>query len=143
MTLRGNTPLINPAHERMCLESFAHLSSPFTDKWAIVKQPTTSALPGGIFDCCLITVPSQSPYKHSLWIRNKTDHDIMLPNNCVLAELHIAEQVYDTQSLSNTNSAGCCSLSADFPSSTPKEQLAFDFEDSRLPEKWKSRITQS
>ncbi|KAK7886058.1 hypothetical protein WMY93_025679 [Mugilogobius chulae] len=67
----------------------------------------------------------------------------MLPGNCVLAELHIAEQVYDTQNLSNANSAACCSLSAESPTSPSKEQLAFDFGDSPLNEEWKNRITQS
>lgn len=143
MTLRGNTPYVIPAHERVCLESYAHLNSPTTDRWAVVEQPTSSALPGGIFvDCCLITVPRQSPYKHPIWIRNETDHDIILPGNCVLAELHIADQVLETQTTSSANSAGCCSLSAD-SCSLPSDQLTFDFGDSPLPKEWESRVTQS
>ncbi|XP_051807112.1 uncharacterized protein LOC127534861 [Acanthochromis polyacanthus] len=144
MSLRGNASYIIPAREKVCLESYAHLNSPLTDNWAVVEQPTSTALPGGLFvDCCLITVPTQRPYKHPVWIRNETDHDIMLPGSCVLAELHLADQVFETQTLPNTNTASCCSLSADPSKSSPKEQLAFDFGDSPLPEEWKSRVTDS
>lgn len=43
------------------MESYVNVNPANTEKWAIMEQPTTSVLPGGIFvDCCIITVPQQN-----------------------------------------------------------------------------------
>uniref|UniRef100_A0A3P8RRT6 Gypsy retrotransposon integrase-like protein 1 n=1 Tax=Amphiprion percula TaxID=161767 RepID=A0A3P8RRT6_AMPPE len=146
MTLRGNTPEVIPAHERICLEGHINSRTPISENLAIIEQPSTSTLPGGIFiDCCLITLSSHGPHKFPVWMRNETDHDITLPTNCVIAELHVADQVFETQCPPNPDSvtASCSSVSAGFPSKPTENGLAFDFGDSPLPEEWKHRITQS
>lgn len=65
-----------------------HASHAKPEQCAIIAQPTTGSLPGGVFvDCCLISLPKHGPYKVPVLLRNGTNHDITLPTNCVIAEL--------------------------------------------------------
>lgn len=127
------------------MEGYANVSSANTEKWAVLEQPTTSALPGGIFiDCCLITLPQQHQQKLPVWIRNETDHDITIPANCVIAELHAPEQILENVHLPDKNSAtvNCCSATVSPSCQTTQSNLTFDFGQSPLSEEWKSRITE-
>lgn len=145
MTLKGKTQQVIPAHEKVAVEGYANVSSANTEKWAVLEQPTTSALPGGIFvDCCLITLPQQHQQKLPVWIRNETDHDITITANCVIAELHAPEQIFENVCLPDKNSAtvDCCSATVSPSCQTTKSSLTFDFGQSPLPEEWKSRITE-
>lgn len=71
--LRGPETDIIPAGQKVVLEGFVNVSSLNNEKWALVEQPTISSLPGGIFtDGCLISIPTQSPYKIPVVLRNET-----------------------------------------------------------------------
>lgn len=60
--LRGREQEVIPAGQKVVLEGFANVSSMNNEKWALLEQPTFSALPGGIFtDSCLITLSTRSP----------------------------------------------------------------------------------
>lgn len=64
------------------------------ETWAVLEQPAKSILPGGVFvDNCLITLPKSSHFKVPVSLRNETDHDILLPKNCILAELSMPYQL--------------------------------------------------
>lgn len=137
LTLKNNKQHVIPARDRVNLEGSIKARNPICEKWAILEQPSSSALPGGIFvDCCLIALPDHGSHTVPVWVRNETEHDITLPTNCVLAELHVADHVLTPQSPSGSDSvsAACCSASTQ-SSSQPKEaELTFDFGDSPLPE---------
>ena len=88
VTLKGRTQEVLPANQKLLLEGFVGANQAKSELWALLEQPTTSSLPGGVFvDCCLITLPTHGPYKVPVLLRNETDHDIILPTNCVIAEL--------------------------------------------------------
>ncbi len=145
LTLKSNKQHIVPARDRVSVDGSIKARNPICEKWAILEQPSSSTLPGGIFvDCCLVALPDHNHRTFPVWVRNETNHDITLPTNCVLAELHVADQVLHPQNSSRSDSvtAACCSVSAQ-SSSEPKEaELTFDFGDSPLSEEWKSRVTQ-
>lgn len=158
--LRGPETDIIPAGQKVVLEGFVNVSSLNNEKWALVEQPTISSLPGGIFtDGCLISIPTQSPYKIPVVLRNETSHDVVLPTNCVIAELSVPQEITQAQ-----NTASCqqqevsqsCQLQTDSCSRQPQsanhtnpqpgnmpESFQFDFGDSPLPLEWKTRITKT
>lgn len=69
MTLKGKMQQVIPAQGRVLLEGYVKADT--NDKCAIVEQPTTSTLPGGIFvECCLVTLPTQRSHKLPVWVRN-------------------------------------------------------------------------
>ena len=62
----------------------------------LLEQPSRSTLPGGVFvDCCLISLPEQGSDKLPVLLRNETELDIILPTNCVITELTVADTVID------------------------------------------------
>lgn len=120
-TLKGKVQQTIPALERVCLESYVRADT--NSECAIVEQPESSALPGGVFvECCLT-----------------------LPSNCVIAELHTPNEIYD-HSLDlnkNTDTVKCCSATPQPINEPAMSHLKFDFGNSPLPNEWKDRITQS
>lgn len=134
MTLNDKVQQVIPAEGRVLLEGHVK-ASPF-EECAVVEQPTSSILPGGIFvECCLVTLPKQRPHKLPVWIRNETEHDITLPSSCALAELHTLEEIYDSLLASNKNvdPVKCCTVTSQPVSEPTREKLTFDFGDSPLP----------
>lgn len=133
------------------LEGFVNVSGIQNhEKCALLEQPTVSSSPSRIFtDNILITLPIHSPYKIPVVLGNETSHDVVLPANCVIAELSVPQEVIQTQntpasqqqegSQSCQPQAACCSSQQQGDSSA---NLKFDFGDSPLPEEWKTRITQ-
>lgn len=156
--LQGREPDVIPAREKVVLEGFVNVSAMNNEKWALLEQPTISALPGGIFtDSCLITLPTQSPYKIPVVLRNETSHDVVLPTNCVIAEFSVPQEIIEPQNTpvsqqqeaqSCQSQTASCSSQQQPVSHTSEQQsdkgvnLKFDFGDSPLSEEWKARITQ-
>lgn len=126
------------------------VSDVYTEKWALLEPPTSSSLPGGIFiDSRFITVPSYAPRKIPVVLRNETNHDIILPTNCVIAELSVPQDILPIQNIPNSQLQSASCLSQQQPADSTNEQnsdtslnLKFDFGDSPLSEEWKARITQ-
>ncbi|XP_041923982.1 uncharacterized protein LOC121688433 isoform X1 [Alosa sapidissima] len=144
LTMREKQPRVIPAGWKVPLEGHVSTSNITAEHCALIEQPTTSALPGGIFvDTCLVTLPSQHPHKLPVWVRNETEHDITLPANCVIAELTIPHDIISSPSLESKPSerVKCCQLSYQQPRSAETPDLTFDFGDSPLPESWKNRVT--
>lgn len=140
--LKGRTNEILPAGQKILLEGYlVQSASVGNETWALLEQPSESILPGGVFvDHCLITLPKHSPFKVPVCLRNETDHDVLLPSNCVLAELCIPHQLVQTPSMrkEELTLAGCSSQQE----KTLNPKLQFDFGMSPLSPEWKGRITQ-
>lgn len=139
---------IVPARQRVVLEGFVPGSEANNEKWAVLEEPSVSSLPGGIFiENCLISIPTRSPYKIPVVVRNETNHDIVLPSNSVLAELVIPHEIcptYDTCSPSHLpSSSTVCSQQQSRHDEQPSDRLSFEFGDSPLPVQWKERITKT
>lgn len=140
-TLKGKVQQIMPAQEGVCLESYVRADT--TSECAIVEQPECSVLPGGVFaECCLINLPKQRPHKLSVWVRNENDHNVTLPANCVIAELHTPEEIYDHSPDRNKNAdtVKCCSATTQQVHEPAKSHLKFDFGNSLLSNEWKDRM---
>lgn len=111
------------------------------EAWALLEQPSGSVLPSEVFvDNCLITLPKHSPFKVPVSLRNETDHDIVLPRNCILAELSIPQRIISDscKNEQELTAASCFSLQRQ----TSDHDLQFDFRESPLPQQWRDRITQ-
>ena len=152
--LRGSTPEVIPAGQKVRLQGFIGARAVGSEDWALLEEPSNSNLPGGIFtDRCLITIPTQAPYKVPVILRNESDHDIILPTNCVIAELTVAHEiVHDADpnqepthlnkepSQADKSQYTACISSQQAQDESPK--LKFNFGDSPVPEDWKTKITQ-
>lgn len=89
---------------------------------------------------CLITLPRNSPFNVPVSLRNETDHDILLPSNCILAELSIPHKLIPNPCMSEEKLAAVSSSSQQQSTSDPK--LQFDFGQSPLSSDWRERIVQ-
>ncbi len=147
--LRGSIPATIPAGEKVILQGVAGARTVTNESWVLLEPPSMSSLPGGIFtDCCLITMPTQHPYKVPVILRNETEHDITLPTNCIIAELAVVQDILqDTHPYQKPTNPD----EESFPSENQRDaatsrrqekKLKLDFGDSPLSEEWKTRITE-
>lgn len=142
MTLRGRKRETIPAGQRVALDCSVRVPTTHSEPYALLEQPTLSSLPGGIsVDQCLITLPSQTPSKFSVWVRNQTDHDITLPLKCVVAQLSVAHQVLENLTTEKSDIVKC-TISSQICTQTTSSNLKFDFGDSPLPEEWRKRVSE-
>lgn len=148
--LRSKKQKVIPAGQKVLLEGFACVNSINTEKWALLEQPRLSSLPGGLFlSSCLLSLPTHPPYKLPVFFKNETDHDVILPASCIIADLNVPHRVingtFDKGNQCNKtygSLATSYSASASQKKTTEKTELTFDFGDSPLPEDWKTRISQ-
>ncbi len=112
-----------------------------SETWALLEQPSESVLPGGVFvDNCLVNLPRRSPFKVPVYFRNETDHNIILPNNCIVAELIIPLKLIDNPCMREEKQAATSCSSQQVRTSDPK--LQFDFGQYPLSADWRERIVQ-
>ncbi len=140
--LKGRTNEVLPAGQKTIVEGYMVQSALVgSETWALLEQPSESVLPGGVFvDNCLITLPRSSPFKVPVSLRNETDHDIILPNNCIVAELIIPHKLIDNPCMREEKQAAANCSSQQERTSDPK--LQFDFGQSPLSANWRERIVQ-
>lgn len=131
--LKGRAKEVLPAGQKVVLEGHMVQSALVgNETWALLEQPSESVLPGGVFvDNCLITLPRRSPFKVPVSLRNETDHDILLPSNCILAELSIPHKLVQSSSMREVKLAAASCFSQ-------PERLQFDFGQSPLSADWKA-----
>lgn len=130
VTWKSKEQKIIPAGQTVCLQGIVH-SRVSVDRWAVVEPPSTSTLPGGILvSRCVLTIPSHTPYRLPVILKNETSHEITIPNNRVIAELHSVQSV--------------TSDSAKAPDVNKKpnqsRNLTFSFGE-MLPVEWQERIS--
>lgn len=143
--LKGRTQDVLPANQKALFEGFVCSNHSEPEQWALLEQPTSSSLPGGVFvDCCLITLPKHGPYKVPVLLRNETNHDITLPTNCVIAELVAPDRIIPNPLPREKNDQPITvNCSVQQQNTDTESSLNFDFGTSPLPEGWKHRITQT
>ncbi len=98
------------AGQTVVLQGIAHVLGFPTDKRVGVEHPSISSLPGGIVvKNCLLTLPSRKSSHRPVVLTNETDHDITIPQRCVIAEIHALESVISSDNaVSKSASQGSC-----------------------------------
>lgn len=128
--LPGKDPKVIPAGQSLVLHTSATVRDLHKDKWAILEHPSSS-MPGGlIVKACLVTIESQQHSHLPVVITNTTDHDIMIPPRCVVAELNAVQSVLPKE-------PPRVSIDTDKVPS-----LEFNFGDSPITSEWKEQLTQ-
>lgn len=62
--------------------------------WFLVEHPTVSSLPGGVVvKCCLLTLPPERSACLPVVLTNEADHDVIIPQRCIIAEINAMEFV--------------------------------------------------
>lgn len=140
--LRGRELEVLPAKQKVLLEGCMYVSSFNTEKCGLLEQPSTSIFPGGVFvDCCLISLPEHGSRKLPVFLRNETERDIILPANCIIADLLAVDAVLENHPVTDKNGqkhiVECTTQQAE----TKNSVKSFDFGPS-LPEEWRERITE-
>lgn len=131
--LSGNAPEIIPAGQSKVLEGSVYVNVDTPDKWVVVETPNTSSLPGGVLVTnCLLTLPEKRSQKFPVVLRNESKHDIVIPGNSVIAEIHAMQEILSHPHISDGSKQ---------TSSQPAE-LNLNFADSPVPPEWKERIMQ-
>lgn len=140
--LRGRKQEVLPAKQKVLLEGYMCVNSVNTEKYALVEQPSRSTLPGGVFvDCCLISLPEHGSNKLPVILRNETEHDIILPTNCVIAELVVADTVIENHHPVDGDGQKTVIDCSSHQTRQNCPGKKFDFGTS-LSEEWKERVTQ-
>lgn len=138
--LRGKEQEILPAKQKVVLEGYMCVNSANTEKYGLLEQPSISTLPGGVFvDCCLISLPEHGSNKLPVILRNETEHDIILPTNCVIADLTVAEVVVDNHHAVEKDDQKRVVECSTQQTQEKCQGKSFDFGPS-LPEEWKERV---
>ncbi len=92
--LRDKVPEVMAVGQTVVLQGIAHVLGFPTDKWVVVEHPSIYSLPGEIVvKNCLLTLPSRQSSHLPVVLTNETDHDITIPQRCVIAEIHALESV--------------------------------------------------
>lgn len=134
--LQGGSPEVIPAGQRVVMEGVVNTHSVPAEKWAVMEPPSTYSLPGGILvTCSLLTLPTRAPYRLPVVLTNETQHDILLPQRSVLAELNAIQEVLPTECKTKDPSP-------DPPKPPPASTPSINFADSPIPTEWKERIEQ-
>lgn len=133
VTSLGKDPQLVPAGQTVVLEGFIDVNSHTTEKSVLLEHPSLSALPGGVLvKPCLIDLPQKAPYKVPVVMTNELDHDVVIPQKCVIGEISAFHRVLSHEHCVVT------------PDSSTKQKLGlnFNFEDSPISAEWRERVTQ-
>lgn len=130
VTLCSKTPVVIPAGCTVVIEGSAKVSAPRTSKCAVIQHPVTG-LPNALcVSSCLVDLPSRSPYKVPVVVKNESGQDVCIPPSSVIAELETYE----------------CTIYAQHQAIKPRESattpLTFNFGESPIPAVWRERITE-
>lgn len=87
--------------------------------------------------------PRDRPHKLPVWMRNKNEHDVTLPSNCVIAELHTTKEIYDNlPDLDKPADTVRCCAGISKPAKGPDQSdFTNDFGYSLFSKEWKDRAT--
>ncbi|CAI5671482.1 unnamed protein product [Oreochromis niloticus] len=139
--LQGKVPQLIPAGSTVVVEGVAFGRGLQDEKSVIVEYPSSSPLPGGLLlKAGLVDFPQRWPHKLPVVISNESDHDVVIPAKCTIAEV----SAYQTILLKEHNKTKQSEPPQRTPE-TPSSQeptITFNFGDSPVPLEWKQRITQ-
>lgn len=139
--MQGKTPQVIPAGETVVVEGVALVSGFQDEKNVVIEYPSSSPLPGGLLvKASLVDFPQLRPHRLPVVISNESDHDIVIPAKCTIAEMSAYQIILlKEHSIANQSEAPQESPGTQSPQ---KPTLSFNFGDSPVPPEWKQRITQ-
>ena len=86
--MQGKTPQVIPAGEIVVVEGVALVTGLQDEKSVVIEYPSSSPLPGGLLvKSGLVDFPQLRPHKLPVVISNESDHDIVIPAKCTIAEV--------------------------------------------------------
>lgn len=129
--LSGKESEVIPAGQSRVLEGLVHVNTKTPDKWIVVESPSTSSLSGGVLvTSCLLTLLDKPSQKFPVVLQNESKHDIAIPPESVIAEIHAIQEVVSANHTQTPQK------------SSEPAPLNLNFADSPVPSEWKDRITQ-
>lgn len=130
-TMYNKGPQLVPAGQTVVLESSVAVSTNTTERSVLLEHPSFSTLPGGVLvKPSLISLPERAPYLIPVVLTNETEHDVTIPQKCVIGEIHTFQRV-----LSHQHSVGSSKSEVG-----QKHNLVFNFESSPISTEWKEHI---
>lgn len=122
-----------PAGQTVVVDGFVSAPGLLSEKTAVLEHPcTSSSLSGLLVNTCLIDVPAKAFHKIPVVLTNETDHNVTIPQKCVIGEVSTFQKVLSQQQCVNTQK----------PSTSSKCTLNFNFDGSPIDAAWKERIVQ-
>ena len=132
--LQENKPEVILAGKTVVIEGFAVANDFQNEKTVVVEHSSSSTLPGGlIVKSCLVDFPNQRPFKLPVIVSNVSEHDVIIPAGCKLADIGTYQSVLSQQQVNQPADA----------ESSQKSNLHFNFGDSPIPPDWKERIARN
>lgn len=132
--IQGKKPEVIPAGKTVVIEGMAVAKNFQSEKTVVVEHPSSSSMPGGlIVQSYLVDLPNQRRFKLPVILSNVSEHDVVLPAGCRLADISSYQRVLSLQHCVNESTNG---------ETPPKSNVHFNFGDSPIPCEWKERIVQ-
>lgn len=108
----------------MVLEGCVAASRFATEKSVVLEHPSSSSLPGGLLvKTCLVDLPNKQPYKVPVELTNESEHDVIVPQRCIIGEISSFQRVFSKEH-------GVLTSRSDSPQ---KSDITFNFSDSPVP----------
>ncbi|XP_077385347.1 uncharacterized protein LOC144023586 [Festucalex cinctus] len=141
--MQGRNQQVIPAGETVVVEGVALAGSCENEKSVVVEYPSSSPLPGGLLvRTSLVEFPQLRPHKLSVVISNESDHDVVLPTRCTIAEISSYQSILLKEHSTSKRSQTLQESPLSDIQSSQGSALRFNFNDSPIPSEWKERITQ-
>ncbi|KAL6459833.1 hypothetical protein MHYP_G00315920 [Metynnis hypsauchen] len=132
--MQGQIPQVIPAGETVVVEGVALVSGLQDEKSVVIEYPSSSPLPGGLLvKAGLVDFPRLRPHKLPVIISNESDHDVVIPAKCTIAEVSAYQTILSKEQ--------CMTKQSELSQRPPETTLNFNFGDSPVPLEWKERIT--
>ena len=130
--MHGKGSQLVPAGQTVVLEGCIAVSGFTTEKSAVLEHPSSSSLPCGLLvKTCLVDLPTKQPYKVPVVLTNESEHDVIVPQRCIIGEINAFQGVLSKEHIVPTLGLG----------SAQKSNMTFNFSDSPVPTEWKEHIT--
>lgn len=144
LKMQGRDSQVIPAGRTVVVEGLALASGIQGERSVIIEYPSSSPLPGGLLvKAGLVDFPQLKPYKIPVVISNESDHDIVIPAKCTLAEISAYQSVLLKEHSVVKQKGPTEPLQRPPESQTSQEaSISFNFGESPVPSEWKERITQ-
>ncbi|KAK0144383.1 hypothetical protein N1851_017252 [Merluccius polli] len=96
--LQEKKPEVVPAGKTVVIEGFTVANDFQNEKTVVVEHSSSSTLPGGlIVKSCLVDFPNQRPFKLPVVVSNVSEHDVIIPAGCKLADIGTYQSVLSQQ----------------------------------------------
>jgi hypothetical protein len=134
--LHGKSPVSIPPKQRVQIFGNVRVGKTNPDTSFVLEPPESSSLPGGLMlECALLKISCKAARKIPVFIRNMTDHNVILQPRHVIGVISAAACVMPLNS--DQPSSPRCEPTTE----KVKEKLHFDLENPLIGDEWKTRIT--